>query len=99
MNDGYSYNLKRTLLVRIVDCICAILLIGCTLWVACQYGSLPDRIPIHYGANGVINGYGSKGMIWLLITIIAGGVVVVGAVVTVIIVAVKKSKKNETPNA
>lgn len=45
------------------------LLIGCTLWVACRYGSLPDRIPIHYGANGVINGYGSKGMIWLLITI------------------------------
>lgn len=59
--------MKRTLLVWIVDCICAILLIGCTLWVACRYGSLPDRIPIHYGANGVINGYGSKGMIWVLI--------------------------------
>ena len=59
--------MKRTLLVTSVDCICAILLIGCTLWVACRYGSLPDRIPIHYGANGVINGYGSKGMIWVLI--------------------------------
>ena len=69
MNDGHSYDLKRTLLVRTIDCICAILLIGCTLWVACRYGSLPDRIPIHYGANGVINGYGSKGMIWLLIII------------------------------
>ena len=61
--------MKRTRLIKIVDCICAILLIGCTILVACRYGSLPDRIPAHYGANGVIDGYGSKSTIWVVITI------------------------------
>jgi hypothetical protein len=28
---------------------------------------LPDRIPVHYGADGVIDGYGGKSMIWLLL--------------------------------
>ena len=35
--------MKRTRLVWIVDCLCA---------------ALPDRIPTHYGADGVIDGYG-----------------------------------------
>ena len=61
--------MKRTLLVKVVDCICAALLIGCTIWVACRYGSLPDQIPTHYGANGVVDGYGSKIMIWGVIAI------------------------------
>ena len=61
--------MKRTRLIKIVDCICAILLIGCTIWVACRYGSLPDRIPTHYDASGVIDGYGSKSTIWVVISI------------------------------
>ena len=61
--------MKRTRLIKIVDCICAILLIGCTILVACLYGSLPDRIVTHYDANGVIDGYGSKSTIWGVIVI------------------------------
>ena len=61
--------MKRTRLIKIVDCICAILLIGCTIWVACRYGSLPDRIATHYGANGGIDGYGNKSAIWWVIAI------------------------------
>ncbi len=64
-----EYNLKRTLLIKIVDYICAILLIGSTIWVACHYCSLPDRIATHYDANGVIDGYGSKSTIWVVIAI------------------------------
>ena len=64
-----SFAMKRTRLVRVVECICAMLLIGCTIWVACRYGSLPDRIPTHYGADGVIDGYGGKSMIWAVISI------------------------------
>ena len=60
-------NLKRTRLTWIIDCLCGALLIGCTGWAACRYPSLPDRIPIHYGADGVIDGYGDKSMIWLLL--------------------------------
>lgn len=60
-------NLKRTRLTLILDCLCGALLIGCTCWAVCRYPSLPDRIPVHYGADGVIDGYGGKGTIWLLI--------------------------------
>ena len=62
-------SVKRTMLVRIIDSLCAVMLVGITIWVACRYGALPDRIPIHYGADGVIDGYGGKSMIWILVAI------------------------------
>ena len=67
--DGLDRNVKRTRLVWIVDCLCAVLLISMTVWVACRYTALPDRIPTHYGADGVINGYSGKSMIWVLLAI------------------------------
>ena len=67
--DGLDRNVKRTRLVWIVDCLCAVLLISMMVWVACRYAALPDRIPTHYGADGVINGYSGKSMIWVLLAI------------------------------
>ena len=58
---------KRTLLVWVVDLLCGTLLVGVTVWVACRYGALPNRIPIHYSADGVVGGYGAKSMIWVLV--------------------------------
>ena len=66
-NTQPDNNLKRSILVNTVDCLCAILLIGCTTWVGLKYGSMPERIPIHYGLNGVADGYGSKSAIWTVI--------------------------------
>ena len=66
---SHDCRVKRTSLVRIVDLLCGALLIGITLWVACRYGALPDRIPIHYGADGVADGYGAKSMIWVTVAI------------------------------
>ena len=64
---SHDCRVKRTPLVWIVDLLCGALLIGITVWVVCRYGSLPDRIPIHYGVNGVVDGYGAKSMIWVLV--------------------------------
>ena len=64
---SHDCSVKRTPLVWIVDLLCGALLIGITIWVACRYGSLPDRMPVHYGANGVVDGYGAKSMIWVLV--------------------------------
>ena len=64
---AHDFRVKRTPLVWIVDLLCGALLIGITVWVVCRYGSLPDRIPIHYGVNGVVDGYGAKSMIWVLV--------------------------------
>jgi len=58
---------KRTLLVWVVDWLCGTLLVGVTVWVACRYGALADRIPTHYSADGVVDGYGAKSMIWVLV--------------------------------
>ena len=67
--DGCDCKVKCTRLVRIVNWLCGALLIGITVWVACRYPTLPDRIPIHYNADGVIDGYGGKSMIWGLLAI------------------------------
>ena len=64
---SHDCRVKRTPLVWIVDLLCGALLIGITVWVACRYCSLPDKIPIHYGADGVVDGYGAKSMIWVLV--------------------------------
>ena len=66
---SHDCSVKRTPLVWIVDLLCGALLIGITIVVACRYGSLPDRIPIHYGADGVVDGYGAKGMVWVLVAV------------------------------
>ena len=64
-----SHELKRSWIVWSVDVLCAVLMVGCVCWVTLRYGSLPDKIPIHYNAQGVIDGYGAKSMIWWLVAI------------------------------
>lgn len=36
------------------------------IYAAIQYSALPDRIPIHFTADGTPNNYGSKAFIWFL---------------------------------
>ena len=64
-----SCRIKRPRLVQIVDGLCLVLLVGTTVYATCCYAALPDRIPVHYNAKGVIDGYGRKGMIWLFVAI------------------------------
>ena len=71
---------RRTRLVWIIDILCVAVLIGITIWVGRCYAALPDRIPVHYGANGVIDGYGNKNTIWFLVTGMWGLVVVLTTV-------------------
>lgn len=58
---------KRPRITWIVDGLCIALLIGTTVYAACRYAALPERIPVHYNAKGVIDGYRGKGMMWLLL--------------------------------
>ncbi len=34
-----------------------------------RYGTLPDRVPIHFGISGKANGYGPKPTAWLLVIV------------------------------
>lgn len=45
--------------------------------VSLNYGQLPDRIPTHFNGSGVVDGYGSKLMIWLLPIIALASYVVI----------------------
>jgi len=39
------------------------------LTVALSYSSLPQRIPSHFDANGLVNGWGDKSFLWFLVGI------------------------------
>jgi Protein of unknown function (DUF1648) len=39
------------------------------LVTANAYGSLPERIPIHFGLDGTANNYGPRSMAWLLVAV------------------------------
>ena len=39
------------------------------LTVAAQYSELPHRIPVHFAANGIANGWGDKSSLWFLVAI------------------------------
>ena len=39
------------------------------LTVAVQYHGLPHRIPVHFAANGLVDGWGDKSSLWFLVGI------------------------------
>lgn len=54
----------------IVDFICESIAIGAIIYglilVSQHWSSLPSQIPTHFDASGTADGWGPKGMIWLL---------------------------------
>jgi len=50
-------------------------LLACSLFYTIYYyGSLPDKVPMHFNASGEVNRYGSKASIWALYIIGIGTV-------------------------
>ena len=43
-----------------------IVILGCFVFLALNYQDLPDSLPRHFGADGVPDAYGGKGIIWVL---------------------------------
>ena len=50
----------RRLLNLVITVICAVVLLGTTIWLALKWGAIPDRLPTNYDFNGEITDYGSK---------------------------------------
>jgi uncharacterized membrane protein len=55
--------MQRNILIEILSAINLIILIILPCW---YFAELPDTIPIHYGADGKADGYGTKYTIFLL---------------------------------
>ena len=45
---------------------CGIIAIAVAAYTLMVYSSLPDTIPTHWGADGTVNGYGSRGTIFIM---------------------------------
>ena len=52
--------IKHNKLDTIAEVFCMILLIVTTLYTIYMYIQLPEKIPIHYNAAGVIDRYGNR---------------------------------------
>jgi uncharacterized membrane protein len=49
-----------------LEIIGVFIILGCFLFLALNYESLPDSLPRHYGSDGVPDAYGAKAIIWVL---------------------------------
>ena len=61
--------IKHNKLDTIAEVFCMILLIVTTLYTIYMYIQLPEKIPIHYNAAGVIDRYGNKLEIFILLVV------------------------------
>ena len=52
---------------HILTGISGVFLLGTTVYTVIRYGSLPEKIPTHFGAAGVADGFGHKSTLVMLI--------------------------------
>ena len=71
--------LKNNKIDRIIEIMCLTLLIGVTAYLIFNWGSIPDKIPVHYDWEGNIDRWGNKAelmilpiMSWFLYLLITG---------------------------
>ena len=57
---------RETLYQRIAFFAAPTILLAGVVYVAVRYASLPAEIPTHYNAFGEIDGWGSRGTLWLM---------------------------------
>lgn len=62
-------NIKNTLADTVIEYLCRILLVGMVIGLIIFWKYIPDQIPTHYNAAGVIDGRGGKGMVWLIVVL------------------------------
>ena len=71
---------KKTVLSRITETLCLLLIIGTIVYLIVMWKSIPNTIPAHYNAAGEVNRWGDKseliflpilgGMLYFLITLV-----------------------------
>lgn len=57
---------RETLYQRIVFFAAPAILLAGIVYVAVRYAQLPAEIPSHYNFYGEIDGYGSRGTLWIM---------------------------------
>ena len=65
-NNRPKLKLEKTTLDYIIEYSTFGLLACSLVYTIYYYGSLPEKIPMHFNASGEVNSYGSKNSIWAL---------------------------------
>lgn len=65
---------------HIADLLSHIVVLGTLLFIAVYYPSIPDRIPIHYDANGHCDAMGDKTNLFFVLGIMVGGYFLLGLI-------------------
>lgn len=58
--------LKRSKYDILINTACLILLVGIIVFLGVNWHTIPDKIPGHYNASGIINRWGNKGELWIV---------------------------------
>ena len=58
--------MRRNRIDTVIDIICLIIFVVSVFTVALVYRSLPQQIPSHFDFRGNIDGYSSKGSVWIM---------------------------------
>lgn len=61
--------LKRNGYHAAVNFICLILLLGSAIYLMLNWGEIPEQIPAHYNASGIIDRWGSKRELLILLAL------------------------------
>ena len=61
--------MKKNAIDYALVALAVLIAIGTAVYVGLSWESIPDTIPLHYGAGGEVTEYGKKSDIWLLVGI------------------------------
>lgn len=51
----------------VIEGVCVLSLLGAALFMLINYNDLPNRIPSHFGFSGKVDGWGGKGVLFVLL--------------------------------
>jgi len=58
--------IPRSKIENILDVMCMFFIIGNIIYISMKYPFLSDKIPIHFNGNNIADGWGYKGLVWIL---------------------------------
>jgi uncharacterized membrane protein len=61
--------IPRTAFERVLQVLSTAAMLGCGLYVMRNWGTLPQRIPLHFGLSGAADGWGTAKAFWVLPTL------------------------------
>ena len=66
MHNSNKFKVKNTKFQMVLEVIAVIILLGMYAFLILRWNELPDRVPGHYNASGVINRWGNKSELIIL---------------------------------